>query len=235
MSLAMQLVKARKAGHFLGPNIGPGISRFQGPMMYSRGRAGQQGGIFGDIGKFIAGAAGSLVKGIPVIGGVLSSPLEAIAGGALDKKKKGIAASGGQPSVSVASFAPTGPGMGGAPGLIPSLPFIGGGSGGSTPTTSTGGTAVVPYKGCAPAGYHPNKSGYWKNQSGLLPGASWVEPGSILVKNRKRNPYNPRAASRAMSRLASLSQGMKTLERQLTKLAPRRPRASCKGACSKRK
>lgn len=226
MSLHMQIIKARKAGHF----GGPGISRFQGQMMYSRGRAGQAGGIFGDIGKFLAKTAGSLVKGVPIIGGLISAPLEAIGAGALDKKKKGVA--GSSLPASVASFAPSGPGMGGMPTL--SMPNIAPGYAPEQtyPTSTASGPTMTNGKGsCAPSGYHWNKSGYWSNESGMLPGASWTPAGTKLVKNRHRNPYNPKAASRAMSRLASLSQGMKSLERQLTKLAPKR-RSSCAGKCA---
>jgi hypothetical protein len=71
------------------------------------------------------------------------------------------------------------------------------------------------------AGYHLNKTGYWVNGSDLIPGAHYVAKGTKWVKNRQRNPFNPRAASRSMSRLSSLSHGMKALERNLRKLAPR--------------
>lgn len=228
MSLALKLVKARKAGY--GPMVNPmapgrGVMQYGGPRMYSMQRRGQQGGIFGDIGKFLAGAAGSLVGGIPVVGGLISAPLKAIAGGALDKKKAGVV--GSSSSVSVASFAPTGPGMSSP---MPTMPQLtGGGSYApeqSYPVSTAGGSSGTAVARCAPSGYHLNKSGYWKNTSDLMPGASWQEPGTVLVRNRKRNPYNPKAASRAMSRLAALSQGMKTLERQLTKLAPKRRTSS---------
>lgn len=226
MSLAMRIIKARKSGALhsqLGARFGQaGITRFQGPMMYSRARAGQGGGWFGDL-------LGNVVGAIPVVGGVLKAGV-----GAVDKalsKKKSVA---GTSAPTFAAPQTSGPGFSGGP--IPALPPLsGGGSFGPDIPLSTGsGTDVVPYKGCAPSGYHPNKSGYWKNQSGMLPGASWVEPGSILVRNRKRNPFNPKAASRAMSRLASLSQGMRVLEKQLTKLAPRK-RASCAGRCSSKR
>jgi hypothetical protein len=238
MSLHMQLIKARKNGGMIpgrGPMILPAfqgqrIGQYNGGMMYSRGRQGQAGGIFGSIGKVLAGIGGTILSGVPVVGDVLKG----IAAGSLDSKKSKTAGPAGNlnPQVSVAQFAGSGPGMGSGGGMfpnLPSLPMIGGG----TPT-STGGTMVgtdAKPGVCAPGGYHWNKSGYWSNESNLLPGASWTPPGTKLVKNRKRNPYNPRAASRAMSRLASLSQGMKVLERQLTKLAPRK-RTSCGGKCA---
>jgi len=244
MSLHMQLVKLRKNGGGYpgrGPMVLPGYQPVNAPMMYNRMRQGQAGGIFGDIGKFLSGVAGKVVKGIPIVGGLLASPLEAIAGGALDKKRSKTAAPAGPitPMVNVSQLAPVGPGLGGAPGMFPNLPQLGGmgmmptSGGGSVPVSTA--TGQAPGGGvCAPSGYHWNKSGYWSNESGLLPGASWTPAGTKLVKNRHRNPYNPKAASRAMSRLAGLSQGMKTLERQLTKLAPRK-RSSCAGKCSSRK
>ena len=48
-----------------------------------------------------------------------------------------------------------------------------------------------------PTGHHANKSSYF-----LLDG-SFVEKGSRCVKNRRRNPMNPRALSRAISRVDS--------------------------------
>ena len=221
MSLALRAIKARKS-HLQGQLGMRGVTRFQGPMMYSRARAGQGGGWFGDL-------LGGVVGAIPVVGGVLKAGVSAV-DNALSKKKSGVA---GSSAPQFANPQTQGPGFGGSgfpamPNIAPPSPQYPTSTGGTMMGT---GTDVVPYKGCAPAGYHPNKSGYWKNTSDLMPGASWIEPGSILVRNRKRNPFNPKAASRAMSRLSSLSQGMKVLEKQLTKLAPRK-RTSCGGRCS---
>lgn len=241
MSLAMKLVKHQgtaaglaavlgnrsRLGSRVGgitPNLPPGITMYGGPMVYSRARAGQQG----DFGSILSGI-GKAVSFIPGIGTIAGAGLQAI-GGAITKKPKA-------PSIAPAA----GPGIssGGAlvaAGGLPAMPQLGGLTlAGGTPTLSKPGTAMVKAGSCAPSGYHWNKSGYWKNESGLLPGASWQEPGTVLVRNRKRNPFNPRAASRAMSRLASLSMGMRTLERQMAKLAPRKPRSSRCGCTTKRK
>jgi len=56
-----------------------------------------------------------------------------------------------------------------------------------------------------PQGYHLNKSGYYR---GGRPGSAsssveWIPEESIFVKNRKRNPMNPRAWDRAFGRLKS--------------------------------
>jgi len=45
------------------------------------------------------------------------------------------------------------------------------------------------------AGYHPNKTGYF------LKSGAYVAPNSKWVKNRKRNPANARATSRAITRV----------------------------------
>ena len=61
--------------------------------------------------------------------------------------------------------------------------------------------------GKAPGGYHYNKTSYYTKSEG------WIEEGTKLVKNRRRNPGNTRAASRAMSRLTSAKSHMKMLNR----------------------
>ena len=45
-----------------------------------------------------------------------------------------------------------------------------------------------------PKGYHPNKSAYYTS-------AGYHPKGSKCVKNRRRNPLNPRALGRAISRI----------------------------------
>ena len=60
--------------------------------------------------------------------------------------------------------------------------------------------------GCA-SGFHPNKSGYF------LKNGTFVAPGSKCVKNRRRNPLNPRAASRAISRLESAKKAVSRINR----------------------
>ncbi|NIP95040.1 MAG: hypothetical protein GWO24_16970 [Akkermansiaceae bacterium] len=50
--------------------------------------------------------------------------------------------------------------------------------------------------GC-PSGYHPNKSSYF------LRDGTFIARGTKCVKNRRRNPANPRALDRAIGRLNS--------------------------------
>ncbi len=49
----------------------------------------------------------------------------------------------------------------------------------------------------APGGWHWNKAGYF------LKSGQFVPKGTKLVKNRRRNPLNPRALDRAMWRITS--------------------------------
>lgn len=101
----------------------------------------------------------------------------------------------------------------------------------------SGGMALVPTSGnvCTMKGYHLNRSGYWSNGSSLIPGAHWVAKGTMCVKNRRMNPFNPRAASRAMTRIASLHKGMKALDKQLQKMARRATPRHHQGGHGKRR
>ena len=64
------------------------------------------------------------------------------------------------------------------------------------------GTSFVPDQfGNCPVGHHKNKTGYWITSPQGTP--SYVSPGERCVKNRRRNPLNPRATDRAISRLES--------------------------------
>ena len=64
---------------------------------------------------------------------------------------------------------------------------------------------------CPPglSGYHLNKSSYF------LRDGTFVPEGTRMVRNRSRNPYNKRAATRAASRLQSLGRGMKTIRKSV--------------------
>ena len=66
----------------------------------------------------------------------------------------------------------------------------------------TAGAAVA-----CPQGHHANKSDYF------LRDGSFVAKGTRCVKNRRRNPLNPRAASRAIARITSAKRATKMLGR----------------------
>jgi len=61
-------------------------------------------------------------------------------------------------------------------------------------------------------GYHPNKSSYF------LKSGEFVPEGTRWVKNRKRNPANARATSRAISRIV----GAKTYSKSLSRVSIRK-------------
>jgi len=62
------------------------------------------------------------------------------------------------------------------------------------------------------AGYHPNKTDYF------LKSGEFVPAGTRMVKNRKRNPANARATSRAISRIS----GAKTYAKSLGRISIRK-------------
>lgn len=63
----------------------------------------------------------------------------------------------------------------------------------------------------APSGYHVNKTGYHiKNADGTF---TYIPPESRWVKNRRRNPLNPRAASKAIGRIESLKRATSRFSR----------------------
>jgi hypothetical protein len=59
--------------------------------------------------------------------------------------------------------------------------------------------------GC-PVGHHLNKTGYYTKHG-------YVAKGTVCVKNRRRNPLNPRALSRSMSRIHSAKKAAHFLDR----------------------
>jgi len=75
--------------------------------------------------------------------------------------------------------------------------------------------------GACPVGSHLNKSSYF------LKNGTFVPEGSRCVKNRRRNPLNPRAASRAISRLESAKKAVRSIDRFSIRCR-RHSRMSCK-------
>jgi len=62
-------------------------------------------------------------------------------------------------------------------------------------------------KPCPVSGYHWNKSGYF------LKSGQYVAAGTKMVKNRRRNPANPRATSNAITRITGAKRYAATLGR----------------------
>lgn len=102
----------------------------------------------------------------------------------------------------------------------------------------TGGGVTGPVVGTRPstpcvAGHHFNKSGYYTKRYG------YVEAGTVCVRNRRRNPLNPRALSRAMSRVKSAQRAVRCLQlfagpaaRASAKNGGKR-RRGCRGGCKR--
>jgi hypothetical protein len=97
--------------------------------------------------------------------------------------------------------------VGGGPEILPGTPGIGpvygNGYGGNGGQAGNGAGMQI----CCPQGKHPNKTGYFTKKDG------WVEPGTKCVPNRRTNPLNPRAASRAGRRLRSAAKASKWLQK----------------------
>ena len=60
-----------------------------------------------------------------------------------------------------------------------------------------------------PSGYHLNRSSYF------LRDGTFVPEGTRMVRNRSRNPYNKKAATKASGRLKALGTGMKTIRKSV--------------------
>jgi hypothetical protein len=108
------------------------------------------------------------------------------------------------------SGSPTSNGFGAGISINP--PFAGApGVGVSTYFGPTGGGAAAPpvrlNGNGAPSGFHLNKTSYF------LKDGTFVPAGSRMVKNRRRNPLNPRAASNAVRRLESTKKAVRRFDR----------------------
>lgn len=161
-------------------------------------------GLFGDVGRFITGAAGSILPGPLGAAGRLAH--KALGGGKAKPKtdpREGRTPAqyqawlkrqgGGRPGT---GFAPQDPTQMPTPGVVGALQrFV---PGGAT------GTQMTPYR---PAGYKLNETGYF------LKDGTYVEPYSKWVKIRQRNPLNPKAASKAISRLESAKKAIQKINR----------------------
>jgi hypothetical protein len=177
--------------------------RFEGPHPYGYGsqrptvrRGGYQGdpGIFGDIGRFIGKAAGS----IPVVGGLVGGGITALSNVLDPQRQAGTSAIPQLPPMATPTFQQSYP--------IIKKP----GARGAVERVLPGGESgymVQGMAGPAPSGYHWNKADYFLRDGTFIP------KGSKLVKNRRRNPANIKATNRAISRVASAKKHAQTLGR----------------------
>lgn len=213
-------------------------------MRYAKGDP----GLFDVIGKVVKGVGGLVGAVIPGVGAVTSFVGGALSG--IDGKKVGasgvssnpiryttdgrafqmgsdgknhfVDVSSGSSSLSLASIAKQMPILKSAPmGSLPMLPIpdsvittSGAGINFATPSASAGTTQTAYYSpaagiaGACQRGFHVAKD------------------GSRCVKNRRMNPLNPRAASKAVRRLAGFQRATSAVEKQLRKMAGKAVRGS---------
>lgn len=172
------------------------------------GNAGDPG-IFGFIGKAISSVSSILPGPFGTLGKVAGGILQGGGGTVPPTVKQAKAATMFPPLVSAR---PT-PGFSGVNVGGPSGVTIGTVKPGSglaaparpTPLLPSGSTAQYAAKACGIAGYHYNKTTYYTH-GGAVP------KGTKCVRNRKRNPLNPRALSRAMARVASAQRAVRCLK-----------------------
>lgn len=185
MSMALKASK----GQVYGSGIAGGPLSGAAAGQYGRRAYMGDPGLFGFLGK----AVGTVAK---VAGKILPGPVGIAAG------TVGGLLAGGSKSTAVTRVPNT---LTIAPQQIPQLP-VPGVQGAIQRALPGGQTGYMP-AGPSPSGYHWNKTSYF------LRDGTFVPEGSKLVKNRRRNPLNPRAASRAISRLESAKKATKRLDR----------------------
>jgi hypothetical protein len=189
-------------------------------------------GLFGDVGKFLGGAIkggiGGLLTGNPLAGiaGAVGGGVRAVSGGS--RTSMPVL----RPAVNVVGggFAAPPPIMQQPDSIVRNSGISIGGPGGvqiGSRTTLFPGGPMMPPTTYAPAqpqglscppkpncsGYHLNKTGYYRKGGPCspYPEGGYVEKGTTWVKNRRRNPLNPRAASRAIARLTSARKATRSI------------------------
>jgi len=175
--------------------------------------AGYQGdpGLFGSIFKGITGAVGGFLSGGPL--GAITGAARGV--GIVPSKPQIFVSQSPAPGtrITAGSMPPTlsrpgigsGVQIGGPSGLqIGSFPL-----GTNLPSSPSSGPLVGSQQAaaCTVRGYHHNKSTYYTKKYGV------IQKGTVCVKNRRRNPLNPRALSRALARLESAKKATSCLAR----------------------
>jgi len=193
-------IKVAKRGQMVSYGVMPG-SGSQRAIPGGNGYMGDPG-IFGTLWGGIKGA----------VGGVLGGPLGIVSGaisGALGEKNSVLTATPRMPAPLVAPMLPRTLGIQATNGARPPTwqekiqQIVPGGRTGYEAMTEEEHRAGK----ASSMGYHWNKSGYF------LKSGEWVSKGTKQVKNRRRNPLNPRALDRSISRITSAKRASKKLSR----------------------
>jgi hypothetical protein len=98
------------------------------------------------------------------------------------------------------------------PYILPGQPQVPSVPGTQVPVV-TGNGGVMGTKICCPSGWHPNKTAYFTRGIRDGGGPRWIPAGTKCVRNRRTNPLNPSALSRAGSRLYQGKQANKWLQK----------------------
>lgn len=153
-------------------------------------------GLFGTVGSMISRIAG-VAKAIPGPIGWGAAAVQKITAPSRARSPSGVYLEPTMGTLPPLQFGPSMPQQP-TPGVVGALQrFMPGGE--------TGMQAAPPIG--APAGYHVNKTAYF------LKDGTFVPEQSRWVRNRRRNPLNPRAASRAISRIESLKKATSRFSR----------------------
>lgn len=184
MSGSIKMARAQSSGRAM-----PGTGYRGDPGLF---------GFLGGVAKGLTGVVGGLgIPGISTVASIANRGLSAVVGGKTAKQRQLMTAAVPTRSygrgISPMTFAST---VGKGPSGPGSITF--------GDRMRTVGQAIWPggvepgMDGKQPKGYHLNKSGYYIKTTG-----EWVEPFTRWVKDRRRNPLNPRAWDRAYGRLKS--------------------------------
>lgn len=147
-------------------------------------------GLFGDIWGGIKGAVGGAVRGFAGIGRQPPIPTRG-PGGVFPQMAQNGGGGWGLPKIEL-------------PGPYHIDPMFGGARGAGVFRDAPSQNGACP---TSAGGYHLNKSDYF------LKSGEFVPKESRWVKNRKRNPANARATSRAISRVVGAKRYAKSLSR----------------------
>lgn len=172
-------------------------------------------------GRASAYPSAAIVRGDPGLFGFLKKAGKAIVGGAVGFATggvggavAGVASTLQRKTVKQAVAAPTMTALPSTRQLLPPLPVPGTGlalqspfalqNGGAMATKAQADAARCKSMSC-PSGFHPNKADYF------LKDGTFVPAGTRCVKNRRRNPLNPRALDRSLGRIAATGKAVKAL------------------------
>jgi hypothetical protein len=186
------------------------------------------GNVLGGIGNVLGG-----IQSGGILGGIQSGIQSFFPGATPGISGGGGTLPGGAPAPGGGGIGTTGTAAGGCINTPFGSICLGGSAGPGSQFTGPGNgqlpvLATQP-GGCAPRGYHLNKTGYYTQQG-------YVAPGTKLVRNRRRNPLNPRALSRSLSRLDGFDRATKAVEKQLARVGRRHaPRRSSPKSCGCKK